>query len=160
MAMWSGTLRGNDIQQATAELKSQRAATRARYEYEMKQFETMIADLETLEHYVVNFVSNFKVEDESSATVANLGPVAEKVAREIAIEQGGSTSSETTVARPNLTLLNSRGNSGAVSEDNSSAVSDDPSSAVSDDPSSAVSDDPSSRVWTPTERALRALKQA
>jgi hypothetical protein len=144
MAMWCGTLRGDDIQQATAELKSQRAATRARYEYEMKQFETKIADLETLEHHVVNFVSNFKVEDESSATISNLGPAAEKVTREIAIEQDSSTSSETPVARPNLTLLNASDNSSLVSEDNSSLVSEDKSS----------------RVWTPAERALLTRKQA
>src|SRR6267143_6077742 len=76
--MWFGTLRGYDIQQATAELKSQRAAIRARYDVEMKQLETKIADLEMLEHHVLNFVSTFKGEDEPSATVANAAPVAER----------------------------------------------------------------------------------
>ncbi len=165
MTMWCGTLRGDDIQQAIAELKSQRAAIRVRYERETKQLETKIADLETLEHVVVSFVSNYKVEDGSPPTVADLGPTSENFAGEIASEQGSSTSSEAPVARPNLTLLNSSVNSSAVSEDavsedNSSAVSEDNSSAVSEDNSSAVSEDNSSRVWTPTERALRALKQA
>ncbi len=152
MTMWCGTLRGDDIQQAIAELKSQRAAIRVRYERETKQLETKIADLETLEHVVVSFVSNYKVEDGSPPTVADLGPTSEKFAGEITSEQGSSTSSETPVARPNLTLLNSSVNSSAVSEDNSSAVSEDNSSALSEANSS--------RVWTPTERALRALKQA
>jgi len=161
MTMWCGTLRGDDIQQAIAELKSQRAAIRVRYERETKQLETKIADLETLEHVVVSFVSNYKVEDGSPPTVADLGPTSENFAGEIASEQGSSTSSEAPVARPNLTLLNSSVNSSAVSEDNSSAVSEDNSSAVSEeDNSSALSEANSSRVWTPTERALRALKQA
>src|SRR5260370_34609152 len=136
MTMWCGTLRGDDIQQATAELKSQRAAIPARYDNEMKQLETKIADLETLEHFVVNFVSNYKVEDGSSPTVADTEPAAEKVAGVIASEQGSSTSSETPVARSNLTLLNSGDNFSAVSKDDSS------------------------RVWSPTERALLALQQA
>ena len=144
MTMWCGTLRGDDIQQAIAELKSQRAAIRVRYERETKQLETKIADLETLEHVVVSFVSNYKVEDGSPPTVADLGPTSENFAGEIASELSSSTSSETPVARPNLTLLNSSVNSSAVSEDNSSAVSEANTS----------------RVWTPTERALRALKQA
>jgi hypothetical protein len=160
MAMWCGTLRGEDIQQATAELKSQRAAIRVRYEREMKQLETKIADLETLEHVVVSFVSNYKVEDGSPLSVADLEPTSEKFAGEIASEQGSSTSSETPVARSNLTLLNPSVNSSAVSEDNSNAVSENNSSAVSENNSSAVSENNSSRVWTPTERALRALKQA
>src|SRR5712691_2604405 len=58
MTMWCGTLRGDDIQQAIAELKSQRATIRVRYEREMKQLETKIADLETLEHVVVSFSAN------------------------------------------------------------------------------------------------------
>jgi hypothetical protein len=136
MAMWCGTLRGEDIQQATAELKSQRVAIRARHDYEMKQLETKIADLETLEHFVIKFESNYKVEDESSATVADPGPAAEKVAGEIASEQDSSTSSETHAARQNITLLNSR------------------------EISSGVPKDSSSGVWTPTERALLAIKQA
>jgi hypothetical protein len=166
MTMWCGTLRGDDIQQAISELKSQRAAIRVRYDREMKQLETKIADLETLEHVVVSFVSNYKVEDGSPPTVADPGPTLENFAGEIASEQGRSTNSETIVARPNLTLLNSSVNSSAVSEDNSSAVSEDNSSAVSENNSSAVSEDnsragskdASSRIWTPTERALRALK--
>jgi hypothetical protein len=152
MTTWCGTLRGDDIQQAIADLKSQRSAIRVRYEREMKQLEIKIADLETLEHVVVSFVSSYKVEDGSTPTVADLGPTSENFAGEIASEQGSSTSSEAAVARRNLTLLNAGVNSSAVSVDNSSAVSVDASRAVSVDDSS--------RIWTPTERALRALKQA
>jgi hypothetical protein len=146
MAMWYGTLRGDDIQRAAAELKSHRAAIRARFDHEMKQLETKIGDLEMLEDSVLNFVSNYKVEDGSSATVAHPepvaptaahprpaaetvahpGPAAEKVAGEIASEQSSSTSSETPDARPNVTSLNPRDSSG---------------------------------VWTPTERALLAVKR-
>jgi hypothetical protein len=131
------TLRSDDIQQATAELKSQRAAIRARYDYEMKQLETEIGDLEMLEDSVLNFVSNYKVEDGASATVADPGPAAAtvtdpgptagKVAGEIASEQSSSTSSQTSDARPNIALLNPTDSSG---------------------------------VWTPAERALLARKQA
>jgi hypothetical protein len=146
MAMWYGTLRGDDIQRATAEIKSQRAAIRARFDYEMKQLETKAADLEALEDSVLNFVSNYTVEDGSSATVAHpepvaapvahprpaaetvahLEPAAEKVAGEIASEQSSSTSPETPDARQNVTSLNPRDSSG---------------------------------VWTPTERALLAIKR-
>jgi hypothetical protein len=155
--MWCGTLRSDDLQQASAELRSQRAAIRARFDYEMKQLETKIGDLESLEHSVLNFVSNYNVEDGSSVTVAHPGPAAttaphqgpavatvthqrpaaetvthpgpaaETVAGEIASEQGGSTSSETPDTRPNIAVLNPRDSSG---------------------------------VWTPAERALLARKQA
>jgi len=147
MTMWCGTLRSDDIQQATAELRSQRAAIRARFDYEMKQLESKIGDLETLEHSVLNFVLNYKVEDGSSATVADPGPAAATVARpgpavatvthpgpaaemvagEIASEQGSSTRSESPDARPNIAVLNPRDSSG---------------------------------VWTPAERSLLARKQA
>src|SRR5216684_1242757 len=136
MAMWCGTLRSDDIQQATAELRSQRAAIRARFDHEMKQLETKIGDLETLEHSVLNFVSNYNVEDGSSATVADPGPAAaivahpgpaaEKVAGEIASEQSSSTTSEAPDARPSIALVNPRDSSG---------------------------------VWTPAERALPAKKR-
>jgi hypothetical protein len=135
--MWCGTLRSDDLQQATADLRSQRAAIRARFDSEMKQLETKIGDLESLEHSVLNFVSNYNVEDGSSVTVAHPGPVAatvahprpavEKVAGEIASEQSSLTSSETPDARPNIALLNPGDPSG---------------------------------VWTPTERALLSRKQA
>jgi hypothetical protein len=154
--MWYGTLRGDDIQRATAEIKSQRAAIRARFDYEMKQLETKAADLEALEDAVLKFVSNYTVEDGSSApvahprpaaetvtdprpaaetvahprpvaeTVTDPRPAAEKVAGEIASEQSSSTSPETPDARQNVTSLNPRDPSG---------------------------------VWTPTERALLAIKR-
>jgi hypothetical protein len=133
MTMWCGILRADDIQQATAELKGQRAATRARYDFEMKQLEAKITDLEILEDSVLNFVSNYKVKDGSSATVAGPGPAAEKVAGEIASEQSSLTSSGTLDARPNIALLA---------------------------PSDPINPRDSSGVWTPAERALLARKQA
>ena len=69
--MWCGTLRGDDIRQAYAELKRQRAAIQAHFDNEMKQLDTKIADLETFECAFVNFVSTYKAEDGSSATVAD-----------------------------------------------------------------------------------------
>ena len=77
--MWLGTLRGDDIRRADAELKRQRAAIQAHYDYEMKRLETKIADLEAFERSIVNFLTNYKVEDGSLATVADLGPPAEEV---------------------------------------------------------------------------------
>ncbi len=142
MAMRCGTLTLNDIRQATVDVMSQRAAIRARYDYEMKELETKIADLEMLEHSVLKFVSNFKVEDGSWATVADPEPTMEKVTDEIASEQGSSTSSQTPVERPIFTLIDP-GDSGAAE--------------VTDE---AVGKELSDRVWTPTERALLALKRS
>jgi hypothetical protein len=45
----------------------------------MKRLETKIADLEAFERSIVNFLTNYKVEDGSLATVADLGPPAEEV---------------------------------------------------------------------------------
>jgi len=99
--MWCGTLRGNDIQRARADLEVQRGAIQAHYDNEMKRLETKIAGLETFEHSIVDFVSNYGVEDGSLATVDDPGPVAEEeVTDEIASEEAGSTSLETPVERP------------------------------------------------------------
>src|SRR5436853_7625436 len=106
MAMGYGTLRADDIQRATAELKSRRAAIRARYDYELKQLETKIIDLEMLEYSLENFLSDYTVEDRPLATVADPQPMAEKVSDEIESELGDSTSSETPVERSKLTLSN------------------------------------------------------
>ena len=69
--MWCGTLGGDDIRRAYAELKRQRAVIQAHFDNEMKQLDTKIADLETFECAFVNFVSTYKAEDGSSATVAD-----------------------------------------------------------------------------------------
>src|SRR2546428_11045080 len=66
LAMWN--LSGDDIQRAKEELKGRRAAIKAHYDSEMKQLEADIAAIETFERAAVNFVSNFKGQDESSAT--------------------------------------------------------------------------------------------
>ncbi len=105
--MWCGTLQGNDIQRARAELEVQRSAIQAHYDNEMKRLETKIAGLETFERSIVDFVSNYGVEDGSLTTVADPGPVAEEVTDEIGSEEARSTSSETPVERPKITLPDS-----------------------------------------------------
>src|ERR1700693_1054850 len=88
--MWN--LTGDDIQRAKEELKGRRAAIKAHYDDEMKKLEADIAAIETFERAAVNFVSNFKGEDEPSATVAAPEPAAEPVAADSLSEQGSSTS--------------------------------------------------------------------
>jgi hypothetical protein len=141
MAMRCGTLTLDDIRQATMDVMSQRSAIRARYDYEMKQLETKITDLEMLEHSVLKFVSNFKVEDGPSETVADPEPTMKKATDEIASEQGSSTSSQTPAERAILTLID---------------PGDSRAAGVTDE---AVEKELSDRVWTPTERALLALKR-
>jgi hypothetical protein len=95
-----------------------------------------------LEHSVLKFVSDFKVEDGSLATVADPEPTMGKVTNEIASEQGSSTSSQTPVERPVFTLIDP-GDSGASEVTNE-----------------VVEKELSDRVWTPAERALLALKRS
>lgn len=83
--MWN--LSADDIQRAKEELKGRRAAIKAQYDREIKQLETDIAAIETFERAAVNFVSNFKGEDEPSVTAAEPGPVAEQVAADSPSEQ-------------------------------------------------------------------------
>jgi hypothetical protein len=70
--MWN--LSGDDVQRAKEELKGRRAAIQARYESELKQLETAIADIETFERTALTFMSNFKGEEAPPAQVAE--PVA------------------------------------------------------------------------------------
>ena len=86
--MWN--LSGDDIHQAKEELKSRRAAIKARYESEIKQLEADIAAIETFERAAVDFVSNFKPAAGSSAAAAD--PPAEPAS------EGQTTSSETSAA--------------------------------------------------------------
>ena len=166
MAMGYGTLRADDIQRATAELKSRRAAIRARYDNELKQLETKIIDLEMLEYSLENFLSNYIVEDGPLATVADSGPTAEKVGDEIASEQGNSTRSETPIERSTFTLINTKGSGAAEVKDSGAAeVKDSGAAEVKDSGEAEVTDelvgkDMKHRVWTPTERALLALKRS
>jgi hypothetical protein len=95
--MWN--LTGDDIQRAKEELKGRRAAIKAHYDSEMKQLETDIAAIETFERAAVNFVSNFKGEDEPSVTVADPGPAAGQVAADSVSEQTSPTSGEIPVEK-------------------------------------------------------------
>ena len=82
--MWN--LTGDDVQRAKEELKGRRAAIQARYESELKQLESAIADIETFERAAVNFVANFKGDEGPSATVADPEPAAEKIVADVAGE--------------------------------------------------------------------------
>jgi hypothetical protein len=87
--MWN--LSGDDIQRAKEELKGRAAAIKARYDKEMKQLEADIAAIETFERAAVDFVSNFKGQDEASAVAADPAPAAEQVVADTAGERSGST---------------------------------------------------------------------
>jgi len=93
--MWH--LSGDDIQRAKEELKGRRAAIKAHYDSEMKQLEADIAAIETFERAAVNFVSNFKGEDEPSVAEADPEPAAEPVAADSLSEESSPTSGETPV---------------------------------------------------------------
>jgi hypothetical protein len=91
--MWH--LTGDDIQRVKEELKGRRAAIKAHYDSEMKQLEADIAAIEGFERAAVNFVSNFKPEDERAVkgadervvTAAGPEPAAEPVAADGLPEQ-------------------------------------------------------------------------
>jgi len=93
--MWN--LTGDDIQRAKEELKGRRAAIKAHYDSEIKQLEADIAAIETFERAAVDFVSNFKGEDEPPVTAADRGPVAQQVAADSTSEQSGPASEEALV---------------------------------------------------------------
>src|SRR5712692_1802432 len=95
IAMWN--LSGDDIQRAKEELIGRRAAIKAHYDSEMKQLEADIAAIENFERAAVNFVSNFKGQDEPSVTIADAEPVAEQVAVDSASEQSSPTNGKTPV---------------------------------------------------------------
>ena len=84
--MWN--LSGDDVQRAKEELKGRRAAIQARYESELKQLETAIADIETFERTALSFVANFKGEEVPPATVAE--PAPETAAADDAGEQSSA----------------------------------------------------------------------
>ncbi len=93
--MWH--LSGDDIQRAKEELKGRRAAIKAHYDSEMKQLEADIGAIETFERAAVDFVSNFKGEEEPSATAADPEPAAEPLAADSVAEPSGPTNGETPV---------------------------------------------------------------
>jgi hypothetical protein len=76
--MWN--LSGDDIHRAKEELKGRRAAIKARYDSEIKQLEADIAAIETFERAAVDFVSNFKGEEEPSVPAADPKPAADQIA--------------------------------------------------------------------------------
>jgi len=143
----------------------------------MKQLETKIADLEMLEHHVVNFVSTFKGEDEPSATVANLAPAAEKAFVPTFKDQPSATVANLAPAaekafvptfkdQPSATVANLAPAAEKVvreiaSEQDSSTSSETPDAPPNltllnarDNSSGVSKGGESSRVWTPAERAL------
>ena len=87
--MWH--LTGDDIQRAKEELKGRRAAIKAHYDSEIKQLKADIAAIETFERAAVDFVSNFKGEEEPSATVADPEPVAADSVAEPSSPTNGET---------------------------------------------------------------------
>jgi hypothetical protein len=76
--MWN--LSGDDVQRAKEELKGRRAAIQARYESELKQLETAIADIETFERTALTFMANFQGEAPPPASVAEPVPAPETAA--------------------------------------------------------------------------------
>jgi hypothetical protein len=66
-AMWK--LSGDDIQKAKGQLQEQRAALQAHYNSEVSRLDGELADIERVERFAVNFVSNHKDETPSIATV-------------------------------------------------------------------------------------------
>jgi hypothetical protein len=93
--MWN--LTGDDILRVKEEIKGRRAAIQARYENELKQLETAIADIETFERAAVNFVLQHKAEDGPAPTIAAPAPAVETVVAEIASTPTGSTGGEAPV---------------------------------------------------------------
>jgi len=87
--MWN--LSGDDVQRAKEELKGRRAAIQARYESELKQLETAIADIETFERAAVNFVASFKGEEAPPSAVAEPAPTPETAVADRAGEQTSAT---------------------------------------------------------------------
>jgi hypothetical protein len=83
--MWN--LSGDDVTRAKEELKGRRAAIQARYESELKQLETAIADIETFERTALTFMANFKGEEAPPAQVAEPVPAPETAAADSAAEQ-------------------------------------------------------------------------
>ena len=96
--MWN--LNGDDIQRAKEELKGRRAAIQARYDSEMKQLETAIADIETFERAAVNFVASFKAEEAMPAAVAEPVTMPEPAVVDSVGEQPGAEPEPVAIAEP------------------------------------------------------------
>ena len=66
--MWK--LSGEDIQKAKEQLEEQRAALQAHYDSEVSRLDGELADIERVERFAVNFVSNHKEEAAAPPVVA------------------------------------------------------------------------------------------
>ncbi|MGE5270274.1 MAG: hypothetical protein ACM3JG_11445 [Thiohalocapsa sp.] len=93
--MWN--LTGEDIQRAKDELRGRRAAIQARYEAELKQLESDIADIETFERFAVKFVSDFKADPPP----AEPQPTADEVVAEIVAQVTADPQNAMPEAAPN-----------------------------------------------------------
>ena len=96
--MWN--LSGDDVQRAKEELKGRRAAIQARYESELKQLETAIADIETFERTALTFVANFHGEEVLPANFAEPVAAPETAAAESAGEQSSAEPEPAAVSEP------------------------------------------------------------
>ena len=88
--MWN--LSGDDVTRAKEELKGRRAAIQARYESELKQLESAIADIETFERTALTFMANFQGEEAPPANVAEPAPAPETTAADGAGEPSSAAS--------------------------------------------------------------------
>ena len=77
--MWN--LSGDDVEQAKEQLKGRRAAIKARYDDEMKRVDDELSALEKFESAAVEFMSQYKGEEEASEPV---------VETELAVEESAA----------------------------------------------------------------------
>ena len=95
--MWQ--LSGDDVQRAKEELKGRRAAIQARYDREIKELDSAIADIDTFERAALNFVASFKGADDPAASVAEPDPAPEQAAADSAGEPQGAAAEAERTAR-------------------------------------------------------------
>src|SRR5580765_1555473 len=96
--MWN--LSGDDVTRAKEELKGRRAAIQARYESELKQLESAIADIETFERTALTFVANFKGEEPPPALAAEPVPAPETAAAASPGEQSSAEPEQAAASEP------------------------------------------------------------
>ena len=114
--MWN--LSGDDVQRAKEELKGRRAAIQARYESDLKQLESAIADIETFERTALTFVAHFKGEESPPAPVAE--PAPETAAADNPGEQSSAEPEPEQAPGPELAGTDPVANEKAASEKGSS----------------------------------------
>ena len=116
--MWN--LSEDDVQRAKEELKGRRAAIQARYESELKQLESAIADIETFERTALTFVANFKGEEPAPALVAEPVPAPGTAAAAYPGEQSSAEPEPEQAPGPELAGTDPVANEKAASEKGSS----------------------------------------